>query len=147
MAPEHVRALILLCHAFATLAMVGLIWFVQIVHYPLFARVGEDRYHAYQREHMSRTSLVVGPLMLVEVATAGSIVAMGLVPQSLGLGGVVFLGVVWLSTWFILVPLHRTLERGFDPRAAAILVSTNWIRTVAWTARGVLSLLFLLPEG
>lgn len=127
--------------------MVGLIWFVQIVHYPLFARVGENGYRAYQREHMSRTSLVVGPLMLVEATTAAAIVAMGLVPQALGLGGVMFLGVVWLSTWFIQVPLHRTLEGEFHPHAAALLVSTNWFRTVAWTVRGVLSLLFLLPEG
>ena len=34
--------LLLLLHAAATLFMTGLIWFVQVVHYPLFARVGED---------------------------------------------------------------------------------------------------------
>ena len=27
-------------HLFATAGMVGLIWFVQVVHYPLFSRVG-----------------------------------------------------------------------------------------------------------
>ncbi|MFY0528690.1 hypothetical protein ACN28I_37835 [Archangium gephyra] len=31
--------LVLLAHAAATLFMVGLIWFVQVVHYPLFSRV------------------------------------------------------------------------------------------------------------
>ena len=32
--------LLLLLHAGATFFMCGLIWFVQIVHYPLFAQVG-----------------------------------------------------------------------------------------------------------
>lgn len=31
---------LLLVHAAATWAMVGLVWFVQVVHYPLFAQVG-----------------------------------------------------------------------------------------------------------
>jgi hypothetical protein len=32
--------LLLLANAAATFFMVGVIWFVQVVHYPLFARVG-----------------------------------------------------------------------------------------------------------
>jgi hypothetical protein len=34
--------LILLTQVFATLFVVGLIWFVQIVHYPLYAHVDRD---------------------------------------------------------------------------------------------------------
>ena len=57
-------------HAFATVAMTGLIWFVQVVHYPLFARVGEEGFHAYEAAHARATSRVVAPLMLGEVGTA-----------------------------------------------------------------------------
>lgn len=147
MSSETLRCVVLLSHAFVTLAMVGVIWFVQIVHYPLFARVGEGGYAAYQREHMSRTSVVVGPLMLAEMACAAAIVGLGLAPLWLGTASAVLLGVVWMSTWLLQVPLHRSLEGGFDRRASASLVSTNWIRTIAWTARGVLSLLMLLRTG
>ena len=32
------------------------------------------------------------------------------------------------------VPLHTRLGAGFDPALAQRLVSTNWLRTAAWTA-------------
>jgi hypothetical protein len=39
--------------------------------------------------------------------------------------------------------MHRRLERGFDADAHRRLVLGNWVRTVAWTARGVILLLIL----
>jgi hypothetical protein len=41
-------------HAFATLFMCGLAWFVQVVHYPLMARVGEPQWSEYERAHGTR---------------------------------------------------------------------------------------------
>lgn len=62
--------LILLTQVFATLFMVGLIWFVQIVHYPLYANVGREQFPEYETLHNQLTTRVVGPVMLVEMATA-----------------------------------------------------------------------------
>jgi hypothetical protein len=59
------------------------------------------------------------------------------------IAGAALLLVVWLSTAVLQVPLHATLTKGYDERAIAMLVSTNWIRTVAWSARGVLALLMI----
>jgi hypothetical protein len=39
--------LVLVLHLATTLLMVGLIWLVQIVYYPLFARVGDSSFAAY----------------------------------------------------------------------------------------------------
>ena len=49
--------------------MAGLIWFVQIVHYPLFHKVSEDTSVAYADEHQTRTAWVVGLPMLIEGIT------------------------------------------------------------------------------
>ena len=57
-------------HLVATAAMAGLIWFVQVVHYPLFAGVGRDGFAAYEARHTRRTSWVVGPFMAVEGVAA-----------------------------------------------------------------------------
>ena len=43
---------------------------------------------------------------------------------------------VWLVTFFVSVPQHGVLARGFDVRAHDVLVATNWLRTAAWTLRG-----------
>ena len=57
--------------------------------------------------------------------------------------GVVLLAVIWASTAFLQVPCHKRLEQGLEWAAASRLVRTNWIRTMAWTARGVLAILIL----
>jgi len=131
---------LLLVHVAATLFMTGLVWFVQVVHYPLFARVGREGFPGYERQHSARTTWVVAPVMLIELAAAMALLAAPGVPRWMSGTGAGLLAVVWLSTFFLQVPRHDELARGFDPAAHARLVRTNWIRTAAWTARGVLSL-------
>ncbi len=132
---------LLIVHSAATLFMCGLIWFVQIVHYPLFGLVGSDRFVEYERQHARRTTLIVGPMMLVELMTAAAIVIVTPrdVPRWLAIAGVALVGTIWISTASLQVPQHRRLAGGFDGLALRRLVGTNWIRTVAWTLRGVIA--------
>jgi len=130
-------------HAVSTLMMTGLIWMVQVVHYPLFARVGEAEFRDYERQHTRRITWLVGPLMLAEGATA-TVLLLLLPPgaaRELAIIGVVLLLVNWGSTAFLQVPCHARLSRGFDREVVRRLVSTNWIRTVAWSVRGVLAVI------
>lgn len=142
---EPATIALLAVHAGATLTMVGVIWTCQLVHYPLLARVPAGSFEDYEREHMRRITPIVGPLMLVELATATAIVAgrPERVPAwlaALGLGLVV---VNSLSTATLQGPAHQRLARGFDAARIRFLVTTNWIRTVAWSARGVIALVML----
>ena len=61
---------VILIHTFSTLYMTGLIWFVQVVHYPLKSSVGHEAFKEYQRLHVMKTGWVVGPPMLMEAASA-----------------------------------------------------------------------------
>lgn len=133
---------VLLIQLGSTLPLVGLIWFVQVVHYPLFGRVGRDAFTTYAEAHVSRTSLVVVPFMLAELASALVLVALrpAGVPLALAWAGLALLGVIWLSTFLLQVPCHRALETGFDDRVHRRLVRTNWFRTIAWSGRGFLVL-------
>lgn len=128
-------------HAGATVFMVGLVWFVQIVHYPLMAAVPPAAYPAYAAAHQRRTTWVVGPVMLVEALTAAALVwtAEGNA-RALAVAGAVLLAFVWVSTFGVQVPLHAKLLAGFDGGVCRRLVMTNWVRTAAWTARGVIAL-------
>jgi hypothetical protein len=54
--------------------------------------------------------------------------------------GLALIAAIWLSTFFVQVPLHGRLAR--DGHSAAVvdsLVRSNWIRTIAWTARAILA--------
>ena len=133
---------LLLAHLAATLTMFGVIWVVQLVHYPLFASVGEAGWPAYAAEHQARITWIVGPAMLVELATAVALVWVrpdALPPWSV-VAGVVLVGVAWGATALFSVPLHAQLSGGLDPEAVRRLVGTNWIRTAAWTLRAGLAL-------
>lgn len=137
--------IIALLHAAATLAMCGLIWFVQVVHYPLFALVGRGEFAGYERTHARRTGWVVGPFMAVEGLTALALLAAP--PAGLGrvapAAGFALLLLIWASTAWLQVPAHRRLEKGFDADCQRRLVRTNWIRTVLWTLRAPLALWML----
>jgi hypothetical protein len=131
----------------ATLAMTGIIWFVQIVHYPLFARVAPANFAQYEAEHATRTGWVVAPLMCAELGTAMLMLSVRYRPHSVSaaaaIAGAALVGAIWFSTGWIQVPLHTRLGAGYDARLIATLVATNWIRTIAWTARSALLLNWL----
>jgi hypothetical protein len=128
---------LLLLHAAMTLFMVGVIWFVQVVHYPLFARVGEAEFPGYERQHARRTGWVVAMPMLLELGTA--VATVWYLGGALAWCGLGLLAAVWTSTGLWQVPAHRRLEGGFDAVTHRRLVRTNWVRTLAWSARGIIA--------
>jgi hypothetical protein len=120
----------------ASWIMVGLIWLVQYTVYPAFRVVPEDRFPAYHQHHTSSISWIILPFMLSEAgltlwlvfSQAGSwssLVVLGL------------LAVIWLSTFLVQVPIHQQLASGKDLRLIDRLVSSNWIRTILWTAKAI----------
>ena len=132
---------LLLLNSVATWAMVGLIWFVQRVHYPLLALVGSDRARpiAFDR-HQRRTAQVVGLPMAIEGVTTLGLLAWH--PDEIAAGWVwvnaVLLAVALASTVLLSVPLHTRMAETPDDSVGRRLVITNWPRTIAWSARGVL---------
>jgi hypothetical protein len=137
---QSAPALVLLANLAATLYMTGLIWFVQVVHYPLFAAVGEPGFAAYSQRHQSLTTLVVGPPMLLEALTAGLLLILrpAGVPAWAGWAGVALVAAIWISTAALQIPAHARLSSGLDVAVVRDLVATNWIRTVGWSLRAAL---------
>lgn len=128
---------ILLVNFVSTLFMTGLIWFVQIVHYPLFNKVGEAEFRRYQNWHQKLTTLVVGPPMLAEAFSSVGLLYYPPPGISINwiLAGVALIFVIWGSTAFLQVPCHGKLLDGFEVAPYRRLVVTNWLRTIAWTTR------------
>lgn len=131
-----------LLHAAATLFMTGLIWFVQLVHYPLMARVDRLQFAVFEQSHQTRTTVIVAPMMLLEMVTALWLLAAA--PDLFTIGGAALLAIIWASTALLQVPAHRRLESGFDAHAHGRLVRTNWLRTLAWSLRSGLAMMLLM---
>lgn len=133
---------VFLIHLFSTLFMTGVIWFAQAVHYPLLGRVGKEAFAAYEKENNRRTGWVVIPVMTVELATALLLLwrqPEGFLPFYAWLNAGL-LGGIWISTFTLQGRYHNLLVKRFDPDVWRSLVGTNWVRTAAWTLRGILLL-------
>ena len=134
--------MLLFAHLGATFYMVGVIWFVQLVHYPLFAAVPDDRFVDYQEKNVRRTTIVVFPGMFVEIICALLLALDPATEQHFALNLIAFgllLG-IWASTALLQVPAHTILGNGFNAEAHNKLLRSNWIRTILWSARGILAI-------
>ena len=136
---------IFLANLAATWFMCGLIWFVQVVHYPAFCDVGGAGFAAYHARHTRQTTLIVLGPMIVEGITAVMLAARPTpwLPPAGAWSGLVLVAVIWASTFTLQVPMHRLLGGGFDEAPHRRLCRTNWIRTSAWSARAILLLICL----
>ena len=135
----------LIAHAAATLFMVGLIWTIQSVHYPLFARVGAADLISYENEHTLRMVRLLAIPAGLEISTGAAL--MWARPSGVGLWLVLLAGAllvaIWTSTVFVQVPLHRRLADQPDGSVVVQLVRSTWLRTALWTGRGVLVVVML----
>ena len=67
---SNITALTVQAHLVITSVMCGIIWWVQIVHYPMFSSIGADEFVSYHARNVHRTTMVVGPVMLMEAGLA-----------------------------------------------------------------------------
>lgn len=137
--------LLVIVHVAVTWYLVGLIWTVQTVQYPLFNRVGEGNFISFSGLHAERITMIVLFPMLIELGTAFLLILAPPkdFPMLLIMLGFILVVVVWLSTVFLQIPLHNELAEGFNEKAIQRLAATNWIRTIAWTIRGFIMLVLL----
>lgn len=137
---------ILLVQTAAVWFMTGTIWTMQVLNYPLLAKVGTDAVPAYETAHNRRFIGVVGPPTAVAVVTTVLLLTVG--PDELGWVGpvaaAVLLVVVIVSTARFQAPAHGRLAQGFDAATHAGLVRGNWVRTAAWTLLGLVDLAMLV---
>jgi len=122
--------------------MVGLIWTIHVVHYPLFAEVGDATYVAFQSAHVDR----IGKLLFVPWLTEG-ITLLALLWLAFIAGrrelrtpvmiGAIAMAMVLVISGFWSAPAHGELMDGFDTAVHDRLMTANLIRTLAWTVRGL----------
>jgi hypothetical protein len=121
----------------ATLALTGVSWFVQVVHYPLFARVGAPGWAGYAAAQRRRLEWAIGVPMVLELLTAAWLVVSppAWLPRGMAAGLAALVALVWVLTLRLERPLRERLSRRFDGRAHQALVLTHWVRVLAWWTR------------
>ena len=134
----------LITHLIATSVMVGVIWIIQLVHYPSFHFIELNQYTTFQRFHMSRISYVVIPAMLTELFTLILIVISMNQIDTLVIASAILLIFIWLMTAVFFSGVHQKLTLGYDQTVVDKLVKLNWGRTLLWTLRLLLISIYML---
>ena len=134
----------LIIHLIATSVMVGVIWTIQLVHYPSFHFIELKQYTTFQRFHMSRISYVVIPAMLTELFTLILIIISMDQVDLIILASALLLIVIWLMTAVFFSGVHQKLTLGYDQAIVEKLVKLNWGRTLLWTLRLLLVSIYII---
>ncbi|RYZ94662.1 MAG: hypothetical protein EOP11_26035 [Proteobacteria bacterium] len=128
----------------ASLFLTGLIWVIQLVHYPMLRFVALDHFEVGHLHHTSRMGWIAAPVMILELGTA--IVLAWSYANVFWIAQLLAVLALWAFTFGLSVPLHQRLSKGMNEAVAARLIATNWPRTLLWSARsvGLLAYLFIL---
>ena len=126
---------ILAMHLLVASIMVGVIWVIQLVHYPSFRFTDKEKYVSFQIFHMRNISFIVMPVMILEFLSGLVLVLYNNNHESLLMVSFFLLLIIWLVTALFFAQIHQKLSKGYDETLVTKLVSLNWIRTLLWTVR------------
>ena len=122
-------------HIVSTSLMVGVIWIMQLVHYPSFNFINIEEYKSFQEFHMKRISLIVIPAMILEL-TSGVLIFWIYQTDNIFFNISLFcLFFIWFLTAILFSKMHQKLTLGYQISIVTKLVNLNWLRTISWTLR------------
>ena len=129
-------------HLVSTSFMVGVIWIVQLVHYPTFFFIDEQKSYDFQKFHMSRISYIVMPAMTTELFSGIYIFIYSnmAIDSNLFLLALTILIINWIITALVFVKMHNKLLINYKIEIISLLVKWNWLRTLLWSVRLILLL-------
>ena len=132
-----------LANIVSSLFLTCLIWVVQLVHYPSFqfwgSRIAEA--HAF---HSTRISIIVVPLMLLELASSFALSVSDVPLKGWHQTGFVIVLLIWILTFFFIVPVHTMIPKVLSPEPSIdSLVSLNMGRTILWTVKSFIGVYLL----
>ena len=122
----------------STSVMVGVIWVIQLLHYPSFHFIDDQKYIEFQHFHMQRISFIVIPAMLIELASA--LLLAYFFRSSLTIILLALLIGVWAVTFIFFTDMHQKLTNGYNQSIVDRLIQINWSRTILWSLRLIILL-------
>lgn len=134
---------ILLINLVASFFLCGLIWIVQLVHYPFFKYVSGEKFEEAMGFHRKRISLIVVPVMFAELLSSFWLSFFSSSYTNYHITGFVTVLLIWGITFTAQVPLHGKLSQSFDHQLVDKLVRSNWIRTALWSTKATIGIWLL----
>lgn len=123
-----------------------LIWTVQWMIYPSFPYYSREDFLPWHNKYAPRMGRIAGPLMVLQVLGYAFLLVEDF--GALSIAKCICVGITWVMTMGIFVPLHTKISRGhYDESDLKSLISKNYIRSWSWTLLFVLEVLSFTRFG
>ena len=132
---------ILILNLIISAVLTGVILITQIVNYPLFKYV-KGEFSPFHKQYVKWIGFVVAPIMITELVIVSIMLIQdwdNILIQLIA----ILLFIIWLSTFFIQVPIHNELSLS-NKKNLNLLIYSNWIRTICWVLKLLISTIIII---
>jgi hypothetical protein len=127
----------------STLMIAGIFWFIQLVHYPMFRQMPANSLINYSYHHYQKITRIIAPLFVIDLVTLLYMIV--ILPTSISVnlaitGTLIFVLIILVTQlWFS--PMLQKLSKQPNDYLISKLVNMNWIRTLSWTLKGLITII------
>ena len=117
----------------SNLLMLGICILVQFIIYPSFKSPDFINFQAFHLSYSKKMFYIVAPIMLTELFS--SLVLVYKNPSKTYLISLIFLLLIWLLTFFLIVPIHNFLSTDYSIKKVKKMIRFNGLRTFFWLSK------------
>ena len=124
---------ILQINIFSNIYLIAISIMVQFIIYPSFKNYSESSFKSFHGGYTKKMFLIVGPFMIIELISS-----IYLLNISSFLAPTILVVLIWVCTFFLIVPIHNSLSVSFDLIKHKKLIRLNLIRTIFWVLKFII---------
>lgn len=136
-------------HILLCIAVTAIVWFMQVVHYPLLGYVDADRWEEYREKRRTLTVMITYPLMAFEALTGFTLILLATQSPAypyLAFSLVLLVGLL-IYTFMYLNPQLKKITGPGDADGQKKFIKLHWIRTAGWSLRLLLLIFTILASA
>ena len=121
---------ILQTNLFSNIYLIAISIMVQFIIYPSFKNYSESKFKSFHSGYTKKMFFIVGPFMIIELISS-----LYLLNISSFLAPTILVVLIWASTFFLIVPIHNSLNISFDLIKHKKLIRLNFVRSSLWVLK------------
>ena len=123
---------------FTNLIMVGVSLITQFVTYPSFNLIKSITFSEFHKSYTKKMLFIVAPVMILELISSLLLVIFDISDNHTEIGLLITLILIWLLTFFNIVPIHNKLTVNYNKDLNQKLIKLNGLRTILWILKLIL---------
>ena len=122
--------LFLKINIYSNIYLIAISVMVQLIIYPSFKNYDNSNFRSFHSSYTQKMFFIVGPIMIIELLST-----LYLVIKDTFLFPSTIVAFIWLTTFFLIVPVHNSLNSAFSIRTHKKLLRLNIVRTSFWVLK------------